>query len=1016
MNEPQNSVELSDEQLERVYEQLVDLDSNQPVDEDVARARNAIEMIKRVRIAEHADTVRRIDTKAVKIGIGTGTFCDNMELPSRLGRFEIKQLVGKGGFGLVFLANEPNLGRDVALKIPRAHAINTPDLQRRFLREGRAAASLAHPNIVPVFESGMIGSVFFIASQFVPGETLTDFAISHAEELTPGTIAAIVGRMAEAMEHAHQRGVLHRDLKPSNILVESEGSNRSELADRIRITDFGLAKIESDQSETQTGAVIGTPLFMSPEQTVANSTVGQTSDIYSLGAILYHLLAGQPPFQKETRHDTITAVRNEEPKLIRHVKDTVPKDLEAICLKCLEKQPDKRYQTAFDLADDLSRFQRGEPVRARWATMLDRTFRWIKRNPMAAALFSVVLLGTVVVSSLLINSERLRLAAYESQQNVVNKTKQLQTAIDSLFLEIAATPELKLSGLDSLRRRMYFEASRLYENLVSEVPEDVELFLAFVETKLSFAKLTGSLGEKSKALEIVDGLLVDLEQQMSNQNLEDDERRQLVHAQVETLRLKLGNVANNEESNSIQDQVLRLIDSTDFLPVQFVVDRAAALSDVAGHATQTRDQVFAKQIIAKALEIWDDVPDEELANPVVLQELIGCYANAMVVASEQEDVNAGVPLAEDAVRLFELENVDIDELSPETVSEFSSILVSYGFLLRDSDIDKGLGFAADALEIITPIAQSHPAMADFQSRRCEVGYKHALLHFIKSDYEESRRLFHVELEESERLQIRFPEDPKFKSNTANCLWMLGLAYKRNFDFKNQLDIQKKSRAIIAANPERTPSIRTDLAGLDGEIGFSMAKLGDLEEGFETIVSAIDELKGIVDEDPANGQAKRFLHGNLEFASETARRLRRFDVAKDYFDAMIEIQGSTPIPKQMSAQIEIVVGLKDYPEATMLLEHYSNSIDSLRNADLFHDSKMFSHTLDQLRAEKQDSETNGQIDPLEESIVGAAINGLTRWLETSKSQSATLKRILEEPELETLKQYSEFEAMISSYSN
>jgi len=345
---------------------------------------------------------------------GTVPFCGPQEslAESHLGRFEIRRELGRGTYGIVFLAFDPQLGREVALKIPRPDTLATPALRRRFQQEARAAAGLDHANLVPVYESGEAGPVCYIASAYCPGPTLAR-CLKQRQELVPAQAAAtLVASLAEAVHHAHCRGVLHRDLKPSNILLVSgewsqppPTTHHSPLTThQPKITDFGLAKVLAGQggafagSQTQSGEIVGTPHYMAPEQACGkNKLIGPGADIYSLGAIFYELLTGRPPFQAESALETLDQVRLKDPVPPRQLRAKLPRDLETICLKCLQKEPAKRYARASDLAEDLRCFLAGKPIQARPIRVWERIGKWARRRPAVAALVAVSSLASVLL-------------------------------------------------------------------------------------------------------------------------------------------------------------------------------------------------------------------------------------------------------------------------------------------------------------------------------------------------------------------------------------------------------------------------------------------------------------------------------------------------------------------------------------------------------------------------------------------------------------------------------------------
>lgn len=303
------------------------------------------------------------------------------------GRFTLRRELGRGGFGVVHLAFDPLLQREVALKLPRLDVVLNAPLRERFVREGRAAAGLAHPNLVTVYEAGEYNGICYLAMAYCPGPTLSEWLRCRTEPVPPTVAASLVAQLADGLEHAHRRGVLHRDLKPANVLLTDE--------DTPKITDFGLARlVDRPTDQTRSGMLLGTPRYMAPEQAEGDvRSIGTHTDVHALGMILYEMLTGAPPFTATSDLELLRQITADEPASPSTVRREVSRDLASICLKCLEKQPQRRYATAGELAEDLRRFLDGKPVTARPPSTLERAVKWSRRRPTLAALVAVSLLA-----------------------------------------------------------------------------------------------------------------------------------------------------------------------------------------------------------------------------------------------------------------------------------------------------------------------------------------------------------------------------------------------------------------------------------------------------------------------------------------------------------------------------------------------------------------------------------------------------------------------------------------------
>jgi serine/threonine protein kinase/WD40 repeat protein len=355
---------------------------------------------------------------------------------TRLGRYQIQRELGRGRFGVVFLATDPEIGRNVALKIQQFDAAMDPDLRERFRGEALAAGQLQHPAIVHVHDVGQEAGVDFLAMAYIEGMTLEERL--KLALFSPRDAASLVAQLADAIQHAHERDIIHRDIKPSNILIDK--------LDRPHVADFGLARRMSDSQmrATMSGQMLGTPTYMSPEQASARSDVGPLTDVYSLGVVLYEILTGRPPFQAASFVETVECILNADPIPPSKLNRKIPRELDAIVLKCLEKSPPQRYSSAAALAEDLQSFLDGRPIKARTLGPVQQALRWCRRNPALTALMvsAVMLIGllltTVSVYAQLRNSDELarKNEAIAQQQKLLAQNNEELAKSQQYFAEL----------------------------------------------------------------------------------------------------------------------------------------------------------------------------------------------------------------------------------------------------------------------------------------------------------------------------------------------------------------------------------------------------------------------------------------------------------------------------------------------------------------------------------------------------------------------------------------------------
>src|SRR2546426_4032894 len=300
------------------------------------------------------------------------------ELLGELGDYELLEEIGRGGQGVVYRVHQKSLNRTVALKVIGLGPWATETHLKRFRREAEAAASLEHPGIVPIHEVGERDGQCYFSMKFIEGGQLDE--VARREPMPIRGAVELIAKVARTVHYAHEHGILHRDIKPGNILLDKNGEPH--------LTDFGLARlVESESTVTRTLEVLGTPSYMAPEQAVGNKAhLTSATDVYGLGAVLYQLLTGQPPFAGGTTYETIKLLLETEPRQPRFLNPKIDRDLSTICLKCLEKDPARRYPSALALAEDLERWLKHEPIQARRTGIFARGRKWVRRNPTSAFL------------------------------------------------------------------------------------------------------------------------------------------------------------------------------------------------------------------------------------------------------------------------------------------------------------------------------------------------------------------------------------------------------------------------------------------------------------------------------------------------------------------------------------------------------------------------------------------------------------------------------------------------------
>jgi tetratricopeptide (TPR) repeat protein len=447
--------------------------------------------------------------------------------------FEVLRELGRGGMGVVYLARQTALNRLVALKMVAGDFTHT-DAQQRFVAEAESIAQLQHPGIVQIYACGSHEGHPYLALEYVPHGSLADYLTGNP--LAAREAAGLVAHVAQAVQVAHDKGIIHRDLKPANILlavpsgqgpvVGKDPLPGGLLTAQPKLTDFGLAK-RQDSTVTASGIAVGTPCYMSPEQAAGRRALGPTTDVYALGVILYELLTGRPPFKAASPLDTMMQVMQEEVLSPRRLCPAIPADLETICLKCLEKEPTKRYPSAAALAADLQRYLQGEPILARPAGRGERVLKWARRKPALAGLLATALLTLLILSGSMVlllmawqQAETNARLAWEKEQEARTARNQAEAhaqqaraaqqqaeehfrmsrrVVGEVLLAVTETQLLQQPTMREVRKLLLEKAVPLFERMLMVRKEDASTLDEAARSYERLAYLTYEIGQLNKA-------------------------------------------------------------------------------------------------------------------------------------------------------------------------------------------------------------------------------------------------------------------------------------------------------------------------------------------------------------------------------------------------------------------------------------------------------------------------------------------------------------------------------------
>jgi serine/threonine-protein kinase len=816
------------------------------------------------------------ETTASSTPDATQAVADSGATLSYFGDYELLGEIARGGMGVVYKARQRSLNRTLALKMILAGRLASAAEVQRFRSEAEAAAQLDHPHIVPIYEVGEHGGQHYFTMKFIEGGNLAQHALRFRVNLR--SAARLLATVARAVHHAHQRGVLHRDLKPANILLDSQ--------EQPYLTDFGLARrLNGGPGLTRPSTAVGTPSYMAPEQaTGPGKEVTTAADVYSLGAILYELLTGRPPFLAETPLEILWQAVDREPERPQALNPAVPADLETICLKCLAREPGRRYGSAEDLADELERFLNGEAIRARPARPLARLGRWCRRRPLVALLAAALLLSVVLGSGLAIwqwwqaneharRADRERIRAEES-------FRQAHQAVNDFCARVNESPA---RGLETVRRELLEAALPYYERFLQERGQDPALRAELADTHFRIATITAAIGPAPRALDAYERAL-DIYQELLRDAPSDVLlRKSLAQTQsrLGVLQAATGRAAaalsSYQEAHALYEQLRAEA------PGDPGLDHAtAALCNNLGNL-QRRSGHLAEALncLAEARVLQEKLVRNHPGQSHYQENLAATYLNLAALSATLGEKHEAMALYEQARDVQErLVRASARSLQGQQNLALTYRLLGNGFS-QDRHYDRALESVERGHALLERLARDNPGInslqSDLSASHRELGHVHRLSRrkdFGLAHYQKALDLM-------EALVRLNPAVTEFQNDLAKCnfdkagaLDRLGRPAEAIDSYHKALDLRGE---LVRANPEHL-DYRNDLALTLGNLGGTLWNLGRREEGLAAVRQALEEHRLTFAQGPRVARYRKYLSQALAAVADMETRRGGLDEA------------------------------------------------------------------------------------------------------------------------------------------
>ena len=715
--------------------------------------------------------------------------------------FEILSELGRGGMGIVYRARQISANRLVALKVVRNEVLETADLQtranalERFRTEAKAAASLQHDNIISVYEVGEVPSkrpgkapLRYFAMRFVQGTSLFDML--RKGPLENRAAAKYVMQIARALQAAHDQGILHRDMKPHNVMVETS-------TDRPLVADFGLAKfVHSDNSITYAGQIMGTPSYMSPEQAQDASRVRASADQYSLGATLYHLLAGHPPFAAPTVQETIRQILEKPPVGLTQTNPSVDRDLETICMKAIEKESSKRYGSCQELADDLQRYLDGVPIVARPVSALERAWRWARRNRALAALMATAAILALCTLGAIAIGYRQTTQALAVSQSRLDKALQV---VDDLFTQVSEDELLDQPGLQKLRTTLLQKALSHYEYFLAESKKqasntDTQILEEIGKANFRFGMVQKLLGQSDVAREAYNEAR-NLQERLVKQSPEDIGR---IEALTDTLNA-IGSLASQSEDYT---NALDAFEQSHRYRLELVAKDPSQLK-YQRLACNTLMNIglakFSLGRIEEGMADWVQSQDQRQSllerfgpSEKLQKDIARGWYNMTKYANTIKDPKQTKKYSALAVDSYS-KAIELNPKSQSNQSECTLALLILGEASAELGEDQeAVNSFQEAQRIATKLAESNPDVMEYQADWAILEKSLGEVYFRLEKWDLSQKSWEKALEITRKLQSLSPESMVLLDDLMTCLCSLGELSERSGQVESAIEYRRES--------------------------------------------------------------------------------------------------------------------------------------------------------------------------------------------------------------------------------